>query len=54
MATQNTTEAQPTLLPNPDWQTRQRGDNDSEYAIYKANAEELGWEVKSYDQWLRS
>jgi hypothetical protein len=43
-----------TLLPNASWQTRCRGDNDSEYQIYKTNAESLGWTVKSYDEWLNS
>lgn len=42
------------LIPNDNWQTSQRGDNDSEYQIYKANAESLGWPVKSYDEWLAS
>ena len=43
-----------TLIPNANWQTQQRGDNDSEYQIYVAAAESLGWEVKSYDEWLNS
>lgn len=42
------------LLPDADWQTRQRGTNDDEYQIYVANAEALGWEVKTYDEWLNS
>ena len=36
------------------YQTQTRGDNDSEYQIYKTNAESLGWIVKSYDEWLNS
>ncbi|WP_175787377.1 hypothetical protein [Burkholderia anthina] len=44
----------PKLMPTADWQTRARGDNDSEYQIYVANAESLGWPVKSYDEWLNS
>lgn len=36
------------------WQTQGRGDNDSEYQIYVANAEALGWVVKSYEEWLQS
>lgn len=36
------------------WQTQYRGTNDSEYQIYVANAEALGWVVKSYDEWLAS
>lgn len=42
------------LIPNADWQTQQRGTNDQEYQIYVANAESLGWVVKTYDQWLCS
>lgn len=42
------------LIPNENWQTQQRGTDDQEYQIYKANAEDLGWPVKSYDEWLRS
>jgi len=42
------------LQPNDDWQTRYRGSNDDEYAIYVAAAESLGWPVKSYDEWLQS
>jgi hypothetical protein len=36
------------------WQTPLRGTNDSEYQIYVAAAEDLGWEVKSYEEWLNS
>ena len=42
------------LLPNENWQTQTRGDNDAEYQIYKACAESLGWDVKSYDDWIAS
>lgn len=42
------------LLPAADWQTRYRGDNDSEYQIYKHNAESLGWRVLSYQEWLEA
>ena len=42
------------LTPMETWQTHGRGDNDSEYQIYKACAESLGWTVKSYDEWLQS
>jgi len=42
------------LMPMDTWQTQTRGDNDSEYQIYKACAESLGWIVKSYDEWIRS
>ncbi|WP_186140474.1 hypothetical protein [Burkholderia gladioli] len=44
----------PRLLPRAGWQTRARGTNDQEYQIYVANAEALGWQVKTYDQWLAS
>ena len=42
------------LLVNDDWQTPYRGTNDNEYAIYVAAAESLGWEVKTFDEWLTS
>jgi hypothetical protein len=42
------------LEVNDNWQTQARGDNDSEYQIYKTNAESLGWKVKTYDEWLNS
>lgn len=42
------------LLPAADWQTQSRGSNDSEYLIYVANAESLGWPVKTYEEWLGS
>ena len=42
------------LIPNENWQTQQRGSNDSEYQIYVGCAESLGWEVKSYNEWLSS
>jgi hypothetical protein len=44
----------PKLLPRADWQTQQRGTNDQEYQIYVANAEALGWTVKTYEEWLAS
>lgn len=42
------------LETREDYQTRSRGDNDSEYQIYVANAESLGWNVKTYEEWLNS
>lgn len=42
------------LLPKADWQTQARGSDDAEYQIYAANAEALGWKVKSYEEWLES
>lgn len=44
----------PRLMPRADWQTQARGTNSAEYDIYVANAESLGWTVKTYDQWLAS
>lgn len=44
----------PVLEVAADWQTRARGTNDQEYQIYVANAEALGWKVKSFDEWVRS
>jgi len=35
-------------------QTQVRGSNSSEYEIYVANAEDLGWPVKTYEEWLNS
>jgi hypothetical protein len=34
--------------------TRLRGTLEQEYEIYKANAESLGWDVKTFDEWLGS
>lgn len=45
---------EPTLEAMDNWQTQARGSNDDEYQIYKANAESLGWVVKSYEEWLNS
>lgn len=42
------------LMITEDWQTQARGTNDAEYLIYVACAESLGWEVKSYDEWINS
>lgn len=42
------------LLPGDTWQTKSRGDNDSEYQIYLVAAESLGWTIKTYDEWLNS
>ena len=42
------------LLLNANWQTKLRGDDDSEYQIYLAAAESLGWKIKTYDEWLSS
>lgn len=44
----------PRLQPRAEWQTKSRGSNDQEYEIYKMAAQELGWPVKSYDEWLSS
>jgi hypothetical protein len=35
-------------------QTQQRGQLADEYEIYKAQAEQMGWQVKSFDEWLNS
>ena len=49
------------LLPNANWQTQQRGTNDSEYEIYLACADDgKGNDIttvkplKTYDEWLAS
>lgn len=44
----------PRLMPRGTWQTQQRGTNDAEYAIYRDNAQTLGWTVKTYEEWLSS
>lgn len=33
-------------------QTRMGGTLEDEYEIYVANAEDLGWDVKAFDEWL--
>lgn len=42
------------LMPNENWQTKARGNDDEEYQIYVECAESLGWAVKSYEEWLAS
>lgn len=42
------------LIPNSNWQTKSRGSNSSEYEIYAQFAKDLGWKVKSYEEWLNS
>ena len=31
-----------------------RGSNEQEYEIYVAAAEDLGWDVKTFDEWLNT
>lgn len=35
-------------------QTQRRGSLAEAYEIYKSQAEQLGWQVKSFDEWLNS
>jgi hypothetical protein len=42
------------LLPMATWQTQTRGSNDQEYEIYRACAQDMGWKIKTYDEWLNS
>lgn len=35
-------------------QTRLRGTNEQEYEIYAENARQLGWQVKTFDEWMAS
>ncbi|BBS49753.1 hypothetical protein ACRFV7_005244 [Klebsiella oxytoca] len=49
------------LEQNENWQTRSRGDNDSEYQIYLACADNgkgidvtTGKPLKTYDEWCNS
>lgn len=44
----------PALIVDPDWRTRQQGTMEQEYEIYVANARSLGWELKTFDEWLDS
>ena len=51
----------PNLERNAFWQTRCRGDNDSEYQIYLACADDgegndftMGKPLKTYEEWLNS
>ena len=34
--------------------TKTRGTLEDEYEIYREQAEELGWDVKTFDEWLES
>ena len=45
---------QPTLETRDDYQTKSRGSNAQECEIYSHMAELMGWQVKSYDEWLAS
>lgn len=36
------------------WETKARGTLEDEYDIYKSCAEDLGWDVKTYEEWLAS
>jgi len=47
------------LIPNENWQIKQRGPNDEEYQIYLACADDghgnefmTGKPLKTYDEWL--
>jgi len=50
------------LIPNANWQTKQRGSNDNEYQIYRSFANDGkggditrgGKPLKTYDEWLNS
>lgn len=42
------------MFQKADWQCKSRGSNEDEYEIYVANAEALGWKVKSFEEWLES
>lgn len=47
-------QTEPNLIPRDTWQTQQRGTLEQEYEIYRASAEDLGWEVKTLSEWLNS
>ena len=40
------------LIPSDFNQTQVRGTNEQEYEIYAACAESLGWEVKTFEEWM--
>jgi hypothetical protein len=40
------------LEVNEEWQTQARGTLEDEYLNYVAEAEVLGWEIKTFDEWL--
>lgn len=40
--------------PEDNIQSRARGSDDDEYQIYRTQAAELGWPIKSYEEWLNS
>jgi hypothetical protein len=55
IAQNNRPEAQEkTMQTNDNHQTQQRGQLADEYEIYKSQAEQMGWPVKSFDDWLNS
>jgi hypothetical protein len=41
-------------LTNEQWQTQARGTKAQEYEIYCAAAADLGWPLKTFEQWLCS
>ena len=38
----------------PNIRTKQRGTLEEAYEVYRANAESLGGDIKSFDEWLNS
>ena len=36
------------------FQTKTRGTNKDEYQIYVECAKSLGWEIKTYEEWMKS
>lgn len=36
------------------FQTQIRGTNSQEYQIYVTAAESLGWDIKTFDEWMNS
>ena len=36
------------------WQTKARGTNEQEYEIYRSCAKDLGWEIKTFEEWLNT
>lgn len=49
-----TTEVGSTEFTQPMIQTQLRGTHEQEYEIYRECAESLGWNVKTFEEWMES
>ena len=48
----NNREANEQLVDQKGCQTKLRGDNNQEFQIFKACAEDLGWTIPTFEEWL--